>query len=196
MSDLAGAEYTIDPVTLRAQPVDAAAMERRARALQAQAAQAVETTESARSASHAAMLFTLLGQLEPAAALVEFALARQPLTSHLYDRTVTEIRHAQLHQFAARLPQAQALLQGVIARCRSEATASALLDFALQHQGKVLFDQGLYRQALGCFQEALVLRQLKKNPELMASTELAIATTTQCLDRTGTQPGRASPTSP
>ena len=120
MTDLPGSDYTIDPVSLRAKPVDPMAMEVCARKLQDEAQQLPDPVESGRRASYAALLFTLLGK---------------------YD------------------------------------IARKLIDFALQHQGKVLFDQGWFAAALERFNEALDLRRIKQLPELIASTELAIETT-------------------
>jgi tetratricopeptide (TPR) repeat protein len=115
----------------------------------------------------------------------DFALARQSGAERLRDRTVTEIRFAQLAQFAGRLAEAQAFLESIIARCRTDPALESLLDFALQHQGKVLFDQGLFAAALDCFNEALEPRRIKQLPDLVASTELAIATTTRELELCG-----------
>lgn len=49
-------------------------------------------------------------------------------------------------------------------------------DFAYQHQGKNLFDQKKYREALDYFQKALELRKGHRNRELIDSTEAAIET--------------------
>jgi RimJ/RimL family protein N-acetyltransferase len=181
MPNPAGAEYTIDPVSLRARPVDAAAMQRCARDLQARAELEANPVARARSASQAALYFVLLGHQRQARQLIDLALAHQPAGTHLFDRTVTEIRLAQAQQFAGELEQSQALLAEIVARCRCALSVAALLDFALQHLGKVLFDRRRYSDALACFQEALRLREAKNDPELVASTELAIAATTRCL---------------
>jgi hypothetical protein len=185
VAPLPGSEYLIDPVSLRAKPVDPMAMENCARRLQDEAQQLPDSVEGARRASYAALLFTLLGEHESARQLIDFALARQSGVERLRDRTVTEIRLAQLAQFGDRLAEAHALLETIIARCRSDRALESLLDFALQHQGKVLFDQGSFAAALGCFNEARELRRIKQQPELIASTELAIATTTRNLRRGG-----------
>lgn len=54
-----------------------------------------------------------------------------------------------------------------------------MLDFALQHLAKVLFDQGEDARALALFRQALELRQAAGASELIASTELAIAAVTR-----------------
>jgi RimJ/RimL family protein N-acetyltransferase len=172
---LVGAGYTIDPVSLRAQPVDAAAMDRCARELRQRSERTADPVAGARSASQAALLFAILGQHETASRLIEGALASRPAAQRPYDRMVGEIRRAQVHQFAGRLAEARALLERLIERCRREPEVEPLLDFALQHQGKVFFDLGRYEEARDCFHEALELRKAKNVGELIASTELALA---------------------
>jgi RimJ/RimL family protein N-acetyltransferase len=169
------AAYTIDPVSLRAQPVDAAAMLTHAHSLQKQAMQHSDPAQGASRASEAALLFVLLGRHDDARELFDFALARQPASERLYDRTVTELRFAQLPQFAGQLAESESLFAELVARCRGEPRLHSLLDFALQHLGKVLFDRGEYGCALDRFREALALREAKDDRNLIASTQLAIA---------------------
>jgi len=173
-----GAAYTIEAVSLRAQPVDAVAMLAHARSLQTQAMQHTDRAQGARCASEAALLFVLLDHHDDARELFYFALARQPASERLYDRTVTQLRFAQLLQFAGQLAESESLLANLVARCRGEPSLHPLLDFALQHLGKVLFDQGEYGRALDRFREAMALREAKGDRELIASTQLAIAAAT------------------
>jgi RimJ/RimL family protein N-acetyltransferase len=179
-----GAAYTIDAVSLRAQPVDAVGMLAHARSLQTQAMQHFDPAQGARCASEAALLFVLLGHPDDARALFDFALARQPASERLYDRTVTELRFAQLPQFAGQLAESESLFAELVARCRDEPRLHPLLDFALQHLGKVLFDRGDYVCALDCFREALALREAKDDRQLTASTQLAITAATARLAAT------------
>ena len=172
-----GAAYTIDAVSLRARAVDSAAMLAHARSLQRRAMQDPDAAHGARSASEAALLFVLLGHYDDARQLFDFSLARQPASERLYDRTVTQLRFAQLPQFAGQLSESESLFADLVARCRGDPTLQPLLDFALQHHGKVLFDQGDYGRALDRFQEALALREAKGVSELIASTQIAIAAT-------------------
>ena len=48
------------------------------------------------------------------------------------------------------------------------------LDYACQHMGKCKFDQKLYKEALNYFMQALDLRLVKGDMELIRSTEMAI----------------------
>lgn len=171
-----GAEaIEIDPVTLRAHPVDAGAMVRRAAELCALSGQAEDPLAAARFASHAAMLFVIAGHLEQARPLFDFALARQSADMHPYARTVTEIRLAQLHQAAGQLAKARVMLEELVHRCSTSAATRPLLDFAHQHLGKVLFDAGEDEGALASFRAALELRKVAGAADLVASTELALA---------------------
>jgi tetratricopeptide (TPR) repeat protein len=53
--------------------------------------------------------------------------------------------------------------------------ASDYEDFALQHLGKCLVEMGRVDEAIACFDRALILRWMKADPELIASTEEALA---------------------
>jgi tetratricopeptide (TPR) repeat protein len=55
-----------------------------------------------------------------------------------------------------------------------EAPLEGYQDFLLQHAGKNAFDEGDYVQAILFFQQALKVRLEKGNPELIASTQMAI----------------------
>lgn len=56
-------------------------------------------------------------------------------------------------------------------------------DFVYQHQGKNLFDQEQYREALDYFHKALELRQDNRNNELINSTKTAIETSEKKLEK-------------
>lgn len=50
-------------------------------------------------------------------------------------------------------------------------------DFALQHLGKLYFNMNQYDKALECFEEALALRVVKEDDDLIKSTEIAMQAT-------------------
>lgn len=52
--------------------------------------------------------------------------------------------------------------------------ASDYRDFALQHMGKLLVEQGLYQEAYQCFAQALQLRERKGDEALIQSTREAL----------------------
>jgi len=169
-----GTASVIDPDTLRARPVDSSAMAAYAAERERTALDTTDAAEAAAIASNTAMLFALLGELERAQRLVEFALQRQAPDVDARARAITEIRAGQVLQMQGRLSEARVQLQAVVERCRSDAALTTLLDFALQHLGKVHFDAASYAEALACFREALVLRERKGAADLVASTRLAL----------------------
>lgn len=56
-------------------------------------------------------------------------------------------------------------------------------DFYLQHLGKIYFDREEYEKAFALFEKVLKLRMIKKNSELISSTEYALKVTKQKLGR-------------
>lgn len=185
--------FEIDRDSLRARPVDPAAMRARAAELAAQAEHHADPAEAARAASSAAMLWVLLDDLAAARPRFDFALARQPLDTQPAARTITEIRLAQWHQAAGELGTARRHLDALVARCRADGALQPLLHFALQHLGKVLYELGEHDAALACLREAYGLRQaLARAAELLASTELAIDTVHRAAVEARRERGEAS----
>ena len=84
------------------------------------------------------------------------------------------IRLATAFQYAGRYDEARAMLEKVVGRCAS-GEAPDYEDFALQHLGKVFAEQGRARDAIPLFERALTLRRRKGDPQLVASTERALA---------------------
>ena len=118
----------------------------------------------------------LLGRLDEAeAALAEaVALARDLGDERLL--LTNQIRLAHVYQWQRRFAEADALFAAVISRCEADPDRDRLLAFALQHLGKSLFDQERYAEAATCFERALDLRLASGDAELIASSELALAT--------------------
>ena len=87
------------------------------------------------------------------------------------------IKLAHVYQWQQRYIESETMFEAAIALCKNNLEAAPYLDFAYQHFGKCKFDQQKYVEALQCFEQALDIRVKKGDPELIASTELAIATT-------------------
>ncbi|MEM8642519.1 MAG: tetratricopeptide repeat protein [Cyanobacteria bacterium P01_G01_bin.54] len=87
------------------------------------------------------------------------------------------IKLAHVYQWQQRYAESETMFVAGIALCQNNPEADSYLDFAYQHFGKCKFDQQKYVEALQCFEQALDMRVKKGDPELIASTELAIATT-------------------
>ena len=88
---------------------------------------------------------------------------------------VNQIRQAHIFQWEKKFSESNALFEKTLEE--SKKSHSSFLDFVYQHAGKNFFDQGRYSEALTFFQEALSLRENKKNKELLDSTYLAIRET-------------------
>jgi len=169
-----GTEYVIDPDTLRGKPVDASAMAAYATRREHEVFSMADTGKATVIASETAMLFVMLGELDRAQRLIDFALERQAPEVDPRARAITEIRAGQVLQTQRCLIDAREHMQAVVQRCRDDVALATLLDFALQHLGKIRFDEGAYAEAQACLGEALALRERKGNPELIASTRQAI----------------------
>lgn len=180
--DAASTAYRIDPLTLRAVPLDPVAMRRAAAALEAKSRVMVDSAQAAAAASSASIWFAMIGEFERARALAEFALAHQAAPHMLRERTTTEIRLAQIHQLQSDTAAAQSMLAAIVGRCRETPELKALLDFALQHYGKLCFENAQHAQALGAFREALELRESKGAAALIASTKQAIQRVERVID--------------
>jgi tetratricopeptide (TPR) repeat protein len=167
--------YCIDAKTLRASALDPVAMRAYAQQLLAKApAQAQDDApEAARLYSCIAMYLGLVGDLEDAERLIVHAIALQADGAPV-PLLISQIRRAQIVQMLGRPAEASQLLSIAVEQCRAHPELNILLDFALQHLGKVQFDLGRHEQALATFEEALALRESKADAELIASTRLAI----------------------
>ena len=87
---------------------------------------------------------------------------------------VNAIRLAHVHHWAAGYERAGALLDQVLTRCRRDPHLRSWTDFALQHLGKCLLDEGRVSEAVEAFEEALQLRLEKGDAELIDSTRRAL----------------------
>lgn len=91
------------------------------------------------------------------------------------------IRWADVFRFEKRFDEALAMLEKV-EKILNENNYSDYQDFYWQHLGKLYFDIKDFKMANSCFDKALELRKLKKNPELISSTEFAIKFVNQKLN--------------
>lgn len=115
--------------------------------------------------------YRLLGRLDEAVSHGERAVAiarevERPkfLASNLI-RLATALQYRNEHAAAEPLfEEAQ----------RIAATVGVLEDFALQHHGKSLAEQGRWAEAIACFERALALREAKTDADLIASTREAL----------------------
>jgi tetratricopeptide (TPR) repeat protein len=82
------------------------------------------------------------------------------------------IRLGEAHKYRDEHEIAETLLREALALTTEN--AAPLHDYALQHLGKCLFDQGRYDEAIELLEQALTLRRAKGNQQLIESTERAV----------------------
>lgn len=119
----------------------------------------------------------ILGDYTTAAEMLRAAIGLSEQLGNHRAQLVNELRLAHVHQWRGEYTLSNALFPALIARCKQQPALDDYLDFAYQHAGKNAFDQGRYDEALAYFEQAHVLRQQKHDPELLASTDAAIAAT-------------------
>lgn len=88
---------------------------------------------------------------------------------------VNMLRLAHLEQWQGRFEESTPRFAWAIQQCEEHPELAGLLDTAYQHAGKNAFDQGQHALAHQYFSRALELRRQKGDPELLRSTEHALA---------------------
>jgi tetratricopeptide (TPR) repeat protein len=112
----------------------------------------------------------------PDRALTAFRESHE-LATALGDRrgvTVALIRLGEAHRCADELGESERLLREALRGIDANASLIELRDFALQHLGKCLVEQGRSADAVPLLEEALERREAKDAAELVASTEAAL----------------------
>lgn len=127
-------------------------------------------------------LLRLVGRLDEAWDVANQAARQARFTGDREELLAARIRRAQVMQFRGMLQEAQVELT----TCADEARAhdwARLEAFALQHRGKVYFDQGELELALADFQSAVQLRQEPGNsPDELESSLIAVTITQSFID--------------
>jgi len=167
-------QYFIDSESLCPVAVDATEMLKVAEELEQAAESADELKTKADLAGKAGWCFAVLTMHERAARLVEMVRSNLTLISDLKSKFTIEIRLAQIFQLNGNLQAALEILNVAEKACRQNSETAALLDFVLQHMGKVYYDQKEYVKALQCFENALNLRTQKNSNDLLESSQQAI----------------------
>lgn len=127
-------------------------------------------------------LLRMLGRLDEAFDLAQAAYRQSRFTGAREDALAARIRRAQVQQYQGKLDAALVELSG----CVDEAVAHEWHEhagFALQHRGRVKFDQGDFAGALEDFERALAERGHEGIPQhQVESTHFAIRATRAILD--------------
>ena len=110
------------------------------------------------------------------AALVQLRLARDlaQVVGPPSADVVALIRLGEVDRCRDAYDRAEACFREALAKCRAEEGLAVYEDFALQHLGKCLLDAGAREEAIACLEAALVLRKVKAEPALIASTQAAL----------------------
>jgi tetratricopeptide (TPR) repeat protein len=126
---------------------------------------------------------SLLGELGAVArTLEEWGLAERWLTEALTlaqtlgDRAreaANLIRLGTLYHYRGDVDRGMLLFSQALS-LSDHSEAASYRDFALQHMGKLLVEQGLYQEAYQCFMQALQLRERKGEASLISSTQEAL----------------------
>lgn len=116
----------------------------------------------------------ILGDLEAAERYLTRAVDLTRVQGKPRAVVANELRLAHVFQWQRSFAKADQLYEDVIHRCVRDADLGVYLDFAWQHYGKSLFDQGRYDEAAECFEHALDIRLPAGNQDLIASTRLAL----------------------
>ena len=116
-----------------------------------------------------------LGRLDEAWDVANEAVRQSRFAGDREQLVRARIRRAQVQQFKGKLDEALAELNDCVEEAKSHGWSSAEA-FALQHRGKVHFDQKDYAAARTDFKDALTLRVRDKAPaEQVDSSMVAIA---------------------
>ena len=116
----------------------------------------------------------ILGRLDEAEATLREAVGLARTAGDGRALLANGIRLAHVLRWQGRFEEADVLFAAAVARCEATPELARLLSFALQHAGKSLFDQGRDAEATERFAHALSSQEADGDPELIASSRLAL----------------------
>ncbi len=135
----------------------------------------VETEDRVRHLGELGFLYRTIGELDAAEAFlgeVMELIEEDDLGPRFY--VIYGIRLAHVWQWQMRFEESNPMFDSIIEVCEKVTECQDLLDFALQHMGKNLFDQGRFDEAALFFEQALLLRLKKCDKKLIESTKRAL----------------------
>ncbi|MFC4559605.1 tetratricopeptide repeat protein [Virgibacillus kekensis] len=119
----------------------------------------------------------IIGELDDSERHIKKAISIAENTGNIGSAFYNKLRLAHTHQWKNEFDISNRIFRELIDQAEEDPDYSAYLDFAYEHQGKNLFDQGKYDQAIEYFQNALDIRKQDGNEELIKLTESAIEST-------------------
>lgn len=160
---------------LREVPADPAAFAAEVdRLVEAVSAQRSHPAGQLAALGRAAPALRIAGRLDEARLAASAAVALADLLGDTRAAFANQVRLAHVMQWQRRHDLATPLFERLVAQARAVGELADLLDFALQHAGKDLFDQRYFAQAERCFREALEIRQRKGDAALIDSSAFAL----------------------
>jgi tetratricopeptide (TPR) repeat protein len=145
--------------------------------LQAQLASGeMSERDQARLLGQKGVLCRMLLRLEEAEEYCERAVAICRQLGDARCEFVNSIRLAHVYQWQGRFNESDSLFLWTLELCERGPDLAGYLDFACQHYGKSLFDQGQYAQAIEMFERALEIREKKGDAALVESSRIALQT--------------------
>ena len=157
---------------LREHPVDSTQFEAAANWIIDKSLNFTDPLEQAKAKSFLAFLLRVLGQQEKAYYEIHKSF-RLFIQAQGFIPVNSYIRLAQILQWQKDFNEADSLYLEIINKLKRE-DDSKILDFAFQHYGKSLFEQGRFTEAKDYFEKALKIRKEKKMPELIQSTQFSL----------------------
>lgn len=126
----------------------------------------------------------ILGKIEAAHQALEKSLSL--IDEHQMDLStwaVHSLRYGEVLRCKKDELGAETAFRSVLEMSQRQQGLRDLTDFALQHLGKLRFDQKRWDEASEFFKQTLAIRKRKNIPELIRSTELALRVTEMTRDR-------------
>lgn len=120
----------------------------------------------------AGVALVALGEYERAQALLTEALEAVDSSGTVRDQVSVRINLGDAYRYAGLFEPAMPLYRHAVALARD--ACPAVLDYALQHLGKGLHEQGNRTEAVDALRAALDIRRKKGDPELIESTRRAL----------------------
>ena len=137
----------------------------------------ISAYERLRLLGHLGVYLRMLGDLQSAEEWLTEAIALSEEVDRRMSALANRLRLAHVYQWQRRFDLSDALFKQAVAVCSGTPEFADYLDFACQHFGKSLFDQGRYREAEGLFKKALHIREAKGDKDLIESSRLSLDVT-------------------
>jgi len=136
---------------------------------------ALQGEERIQLLGHLGSLARQLNRFEEAESHFHEAIGLAQIFQRQRLEVANRIRLGVTYQYAGHPQAAEACFQEALEQISTQPQTEYYRDFVLQHMGKLLVEQGFWQEALPFFETALILRQQKRDAELIASTEQALA---------------------